>query len=313
MAETVRRNLATAAVSDVASTARLPLAPSKSAGAGLQIMLAASLRNLRGASHRGESERPENVHRFRVGLRRLRSLISAFRSMLPDAERRALGARLSALGRRYSRVREWDVFLSGTLRPMAAALADEPALLELEACAREARQRALPDAIDFRTEVAEIVDTVDAAGWLHRPRPEFAAEWNKDLKYFAGEVIAKHHSRLRKRLKKVDLDHQESFHDLRIETKKLRYPIEMFEDLFEKEAVSDYLDRLIAVQDSLGQLNDALVARSLIAELPLSSRPQGLALGWLAHEIETRRQRFPPTAKRLAKAEPFWEEAEEEE
>jgi CHAD domain-containing protein len=311
MAETVRRNLATAAVSDVASTARLPLVPDKSAGAGLQVMLAASLRTLRGAGHHGESERPESVHRFRVGLRRLRSLISAFRSMLPDAERRALGARLSALGRRYSRVREWDVFLSGTLRPMATALTDEPALLELEACAREARQHALPDTVDFRAEVAEIVAAVDAAAWLHRPRPEFIDEWHKDLKLFASELLTKHHQRLRKRLKKVDLDHQESFHELRIQAKKLRYPIEMFEDLFDKAAVSDYLDRLIAVQDALGQLNDALVARGLIAELPLSSRPQGLALGWLAHEIEARRQRFAPTAKRLRKAKPFWEEEEE--
>jgi CHAD domain-containing protein len=311
MAETVRRTLATAAASDVASTARLPLVPDKSAGAGLQVMLAASLRNLRGAGHHRESERPESVHRFRVGLRRLRSLISAFRSMLPDAERRALGARLAALGRRYSRVREWDVFLSGTLRPMAAALADEPALRELEACAREARQRALPDAVDFRTEIAEIVAAVDAAAWLHRPRSEFIDEWHKDLKVFAGELLTKHHRRLRKRLKKVDLGSQESFHELRIEAKKIRYPIEMFEDLFDKEGVSDYLDRLIAVQDALGQLNDALVARSLIAELPLSSRPQGLALGWLAHEIETRRQRFAAPAKRLRKAEAFWEDAEE--
>ena len=307
MAETARRNLAIAPVSEVATPLSPEVAPDTSVGAGLQLMLATALRGLSNAGHHGESERPEAVHRFRVGLRRLRSLISAFRTALPDDERRALGARLSALGRRYSRVREWDVFLSGTLKPMAAALPHEPALLELEASAREARRRALPNPVDFRAEVAEIIAAVDAATWLHHPQPELEAEWTKDLKEFASNLLTKHHWRLRKRLKKVDLGRQKSFHDLRIQAKKIRYPIEMFENLYNGKTVAAYLDRLIAVQDALGQLNDALVARSLIAELPLSSRPQGLALGWLAHEIETRHHRFAPTAKRLRKAKPFWD------
>jgi CHAD domain-containing protein len=268
------------------------------------------LRSLRHPNHRSESERPEAVHRFRVGLRRLRSLIAAFRSVLPDGERRALNARLSALGKRYSRVREWDVFLAGTLRPTAAALPDEPALLELEACAREARKRALPNPVNFHTEVSEVAAAIDAAPWLHHPRPEFADEWRSNLKDFAVKLLEKHHRRLRKRLKAVDLEHQESFHELRIEAKKIRYPIEMFEALFDSEGVDAYLDRLIAVQDALGQLNDALVARNLVSELPLSSRPQGLANGWLAHEIEARQRRVPVAAKRLRKAAPFWEDEE---
>jgi CHAD domain-containing protein len=82
----------------------------------------------------------------------------------------------------------------------------------------------------------------------------------------------------------------------------------MFENLFDGKAVDSYLDRLIAVQDALGQLNDALVARNLVTELPLSSRPQGLINGWLAHEIIARRNRVPAAAKRLRKATPFWDE-----
>ncbi len=308
MAETVRRNLATAPVVEIGTSASPAISPDTTVGAGLQLMLAASLRGLRHPAHRGESERPEVVHRFRVGLRRLRSLISAFRTVLPDAERRVLGARLSALGKRYSGVREWDVFLTGTLRPMAAALPNEPALLELEACAREARHRALPGPVNFHAEANEVAAAIDAASWLHHPRPEFAAEWRSDLKHFAVKLLTKHHRRLRKRLKAIDLDHQVSLHAVRIEAKKLRYPIEMFDNLFDSKAVDDYLERLIAVQDVLGYLNDALVARNLVAELQLSSRPQGVANGWLAHEIETRRQRVPAVAKKLRRAAPFWEE-----
>jgi CHAD domain-containing protein len=219
-----------------------------------------------------------------------------------------LGARLSALGRRYSRVREWDVFLTGTLRPMAASLQDEPALLELEACAREARQRALPGPIDFHAETDRVVTLIAAESWLHHPKAEFAAEWEGNLRDFATALLAKHHRRLRKRLKTIDLDRQEAFHRLRIQAKKMRYQTEMFKDMFDSKAVDDYLGRLIAVQDALGHLNDAVVARGLVAELPLSSRSQGLVSGWLAHEIESCRARFPSAAKKLRKATPFWED-----
>jgi CHAD domain-containing protein len=82
----------------------------------------------------------------------------------------------------------------------------------------------------------------------------------------------------------------------------------MFRYLFDSDAVGEYLERLIGVQDALGHLNDAVVARGLIAELPLSSRPQGLVNGWLAHEIESCRHRFPSAAKKLRKATPFWDD-----
>lgn len=308
MTETVRRNPMADSVIEIGRTAYPVVTPDSSVGAGLQLMVAAGVRSLRLAAQRGEPERPDTVHRFRVGLRRLRSLVSAFRDVLPNDERRVLSQRLGSMAKRYSRTREWDVFLATTLGPMAEALPDEPAMLELQACAREARQRALPEGINFYTEASEVATAVEAATWLHHPRPEFAEDWSKDLKPFASKLLEKHHRRLRKRLKGIDLDHQAAFHKLRLRAKNVRYPVEMFENLFDTKAVDSYLERLIAVQDALGQLNDALVAQNLVAELPLSSRPQGLINGWLAHEIIARRNRVPPAVKRLRKATPFWDE-----
>jgi triphosphatase len=82
----------------------------------------------------------------------------------------------------------------------------------------------------------------------------------------------------------------------------------MFGNIFDAKLADSYLDRVIAVQDVLGHLNDALVARERLAELPISSRAQGLVSGWLAHEVAARRERFPRAAKNLRKAAPFWEE-----
>jgi CHAD domain-containing protein len=271
-------------------------------------MIASGLRNLKGVSQRGGSDRPESIHRFRIGLRRLRSVLSAFGKVLPEDERRALNQRLGSVGRSYSRLREWDVFLADTVLPLAESCPDEPSIIEIDATARDARKRALPDAGGLRRQVDDIVATLEQAEWLHRPTGAFELEWQKDLKGFASRLLAKRHRRIRKHLKKVDISDQEDFHKLRIQAKKIRYPAEMFENLFEPKAADAYLDRLVAVQDALGHLNDALLARDRLAELPISSRAQGLVSGWLAHESAARRARFPRAAKNLRKATPFWGE-----
>ena len=306
MTETVRR--AAESVIEIGHTAYPVLTPESTVGAGLRVMIASGLRSLNAASQRGGSDRPEAIHRFRIGLRRLRSVLSAFSNVLPEDERRALNQRLGSVGRSYSRLREWDVFLADTVQPLAESLPDEPSLIEIDATAREARKRALPETSGLRRQVDEIVTTIEEAEWLQRPAGAFELEWQKDLKGFAGGLLAKRHRRIRRHLKKVDIADQEDFHKLRIEAKKIRYPTEMFGNLFETKAADAYLDRLIAVQDALGHLNDALVARDRLVELPVSSRAQGLVSGWLAHELAARRERFPRAAKNLRKATPFWEE-----
>lgn len=306
MTEAVRRNAES--VIEIGYTAYPVLTPESTVGAGLRVMIASGLRSLKGASQRGGSDRPESIHRFRIGLRRLRSVLSAFSKVLPEGEHRALNQRLGSIGRSYSRLREWDVFLADTVQPMAESLPDEPSLIEIDATAREARKRALPDTGGLRRQVDDIVATIEEADWLQRPMGAFELEWQKDLKVFATGLLAKRHRRIRKHLKKVDIADQEDFHALRIEAKKVRYPIEMFGNIFEPKAADAYLERLVGVQDALGHLNDALVARERLVELPISSRAQGLISGWLAHEVAARRERFPRAAKNLRKATPFWEE-----
>jgi CHAD domain-containing protein len=304
MTEAVRRHAES--VIQIGHTAYPVLTPDSTVGAGLQVMIASGLRSLKGAGQRGASDRPESIHRFRIGLRRLRSVLSAFSSVLPEDERRGMNRRLGSVGRLYGRPREWDVFIAGTVQPLAESLPDEPSIVELEATAREARKRALPDTGNLRRQVDDIATAIEQAEWLQRATGAFELDWQKDLHGFASGLLAKRHRRLRKRLKKVDIADQEDFHQLRIEAKKIRYPTEMFGNLFESKAADTYLDRLIAVQDALGHLNDALVARDRLVELPLSSRAQGLVSGWLAHEVKARRDRFPRAAKQLRKATPFW-------
>jgi triphosphatase len=282
-------------------------APDLSVGDGLQEMLAGALQGLRRHSTpAARSGNPETVHRFRVGVRRLRSILAAFGDAMPEKERRALGDRLHAVQQRYARAREWDVFLTDTVAPLRLALPQEQTLAELQELAAAARLRALPPGEGLKSAVAAVEAAIEESPWLRRPVPALAETWKSPLRDFAIKLLDGRHRRLRKRVKHVDLTDQTAFHQLRIRVKKLRYPAEIVKSLFDEELAADYLERLIAMQDVLGGLNDAIVARGLTGELTLPPAARSAVAGWIAHKIETCRDRFPTCGRDFRRAEPFW-------
>lgn len=285
----------------------LQLAADIAVGDGLQEMMAGALAALGRHGSAALNPSVESVHRFRVGVRRLRSILSAFSEALPERERRVLADRLRAVAQRYGRAREWDVFLAETVTPLRQALPDEQALAELEETAGLARRQAMPPGDTLKSSLAAIEAAIEEAAWLRRAPSDFAARWEMSLHDYAVELLAGRHRRLRKRVKQADLADQASFHQLRIRVKKLRYPAELLKSLFHEEMAEEYLDRLVGLQDVLGSMNDALVARGLMREASPPPAAQHLVAGWIAHELETCRDRFPGRARAFRRAEPFWE------
>ena len=279
-----------------------------SLGDGLQEMLGGALGAL---GHHGSAAtlpRAESVHRFRVGVRRLRSILSAFGGVLPEAERQALGDRLHAVAQRYGRTREWDVFIAAIVAPLRSAMPADDGLRQLERMARGARRAALPPGDTLKSSLAAIETALaDAEHWLRHPAPQFARSWEMPLRDYATALLAKRHRRLRKRLKEADLADRTAFHQLRIRVKKLRYPAELLRSLFDEEASAPYLKKLVVLQGLMGRLNDAGAGRTLLGELAATSAASQIAAGWIAREIELCRERFPETARRFRRAEPFWE------
>jgi triphosphatase len=283
------------------------LAPDLTVGDGLQEMLTGALHGLRRHSTPvARSANPEAVHRFRVGIRRLRSILAAFGDALPDKERRSLGDRLHAVQQRFSRAREWDVFLTDLVVPLRLALPDEQTLAELQELAAAARLRALPPGEELKSAVAAVELAIEDSSWLRRPVPALAEIWTNPLRGYATALLEGRHRRLRKRVKQVDLTDQTAFHQLRIRVKKLRYPAEIVKSLFDETLAADYLERLTAMQDILGGLHDAIVARGLIAELTLPPAAQSAVAGWIAHQIAACSDRFPTCGRDFRRAEPFW-------
>lgn len=288
--------------------ARVPeLSAGLGVGDGLQEMLAGALSALSRRGHGARAPDAERVHRFRVGLRRLRSILSAFGDALPEPERRALGDRLRAVAQRYGRVREWDVLLAHSIAPLRTAMPDEEALAALERLVQKARRAALPPGDTLRGNLAAIEQAIDASPWLRQPAPGREEIWEMPLRGYAAHLLGQRHQKLRKHVKHADIADPERFHDLRIRVKKVRYPTELLKSLFDEERVEDYLERLVQLQDLMGRLNDARVGTTLLRELALATPAQHLLAGWMAREIATCGERFPARARAFRRAAPFWE------
>ena len=290
----------------VARGRRIDLAADLAVGEGLQEMLAGALEALRARSSAAARPNAEAVHRFRVGLRRLRSILSAFADALPEAERGTLGGQLRAIAQRYGRAREWDVFLVQCVAPLREAMPQAAGLAELERLARMARRRSVPGP-SLQESFAAVEAAIVGSSWLRQPEVQSVEQWEMPLRDFAARLLAKRHRQLRKRLKTADLADQAGFHQLRIRVKKLRYPSELLKSLFDEGAAKKYLRRLIELQDLMGRMNDALVGEALLRELDAAPAAQPLVAGWLAHDIAAAGRQFPASARALHRVKPFWE------
>ena len=261
----------------------------------------------------------QTIHQTRVVLRRLRSMLSIFGPVLPQLARRQVGQALGALASALGEARDWDVFTAETLMPLGAALGDEPILRELRlgaAVLREraagtiARQLSTPEFLTLRLRLAA---WFEAGIWPEAPTPEAAAALDRPLVEYARDTLGHRHKRLLRGAEHLTDPAPASWHELRIEAKKLRYAVEVFRPLFHGKTTRQYLDMLREVQEILGKVNDGLVARGMIARLSpaggeAAARAAGLIAGWTAAEVGTARKHFAETWRGFEKARRFWKD-----
>ncbi len=213
-------------------------------------------------------ETPEPVHQMRVAVRRFRSAVSVFRRAAGPAldqvayQLRALAAELGA-------ARDWDVFMEGTGAAVGHAFAGDKRVEGMLAAA-ERRRREAYTALASTLEGREFQRLAMTLALLPSLRP-----WNEAGSALLGEPARTYAVRmLDRRLKHVTAPGAslaampaESLHGVRKQAKRLRYAAEFFAALFAEKPTRRFLARLEQVQESLGLLNDATVARSLMAKL----------------------------------------------
>ena len=268
--------------------ANAPLVPAKATDAQLQLGMSsvgvfrntifACLTQLQG-NERGarESAEPGFVHQARVSIRRLRSAIRQWRPLLPLEYVSEFDPRWGTLARQLGDTRNWDVFITEVLPPIAKAFpghADvqavaKQAAIQLAAC-RKAAQAAM-GAPDYSRLLLEF--TAATLALPEKKKPALTA--------FAPRSLNKRAKKVAELAALTKDAHPEARHDLRKAMKRLRYALEFFAPLFPARRLQRYQQTATGLLDLLGRMNDFTVAEQLVAEA-LPGHHSDLVRAWLA-------------------------------
>ncbi len=299
-----------------------------SAGASAEDALCAAIAN--GLDHLGANEscvlgrfHVEGVHQMRVAVRRLRSRVAIYSGVIPEDHHRHADRELKWLIRRLGPARDWDVFLDEVLGPVITGAGDvETFLTALHAAGVAKQERAYTRAGKAirSTRYAALKRWLDDWSlnrrWRDGRYPDEAwAVLLSPAADLAHSVLQARHDEVVSRGERLSEMSAEERHALRIRIKALRYAAEFFEELYAADAVRPYLACLKALQDSLGQMNDLVVARGLMNNLVDSAakprRPDlalaaGVVLGWHERGLGSNAGVAEPW-QRFLDCPPFWE------
>ena len=288
---------------------RVKLYPADSIdGALAKVVRAASIQATGNLAPVLEGADAEGIHQLRVSLRRLRSALLFLKPHL--------GSRAAALNRdarhalrRLGPARDLDVFLLETLPPVIDANPGASSLPRLRDAARERRDAAHESARRlilsrrFNRFILDLLQVAHGGGLVVQDAGE-------SLPKTARRRLNGRYRSLMKVASGFDHLSEPDRHRVRISLKKLRYACDYSRTLFPGPAVDTYLRRLSALQDALGRLNDASVARRISRELAAADRRTAVAasrvVDWYERWACDAEPGLIESWRTFAATEPFW-------
>jgi inorganic triphosphatase YgiF len=279
-----------------------PLTKAMSAGEAFAWVARACLRQITAnAEQLRRRPSPEVLHQLRVALRRLRSLITTFKTVVADARAPALKAELKWLTGELDAARNLDVLLKGDLRAAFAGRDATPDLRDLGARLRGARRMAYVRAASaveserFRRLALDLLVWIEAGAWRrHGPREQ-------PLGPFARAALDHQRRKILKKGRHVRRLRPDERHGLRIDAKKMRYATDVFAAVFDHpKRARRFVKSLKAVQDVLGELNDRVVGEALTQDVAAGAGWTEADAALLAGRVSAPRK--GQTSELLAKA-----------
>jgi triphosphatase len=260
----------------------------------------------------------EGVHQMRVATRRLRSMLSALKEMLPAAERRWVSDEIKALTAGLSAARNLDVFATELLPPAREEAADQPGWDVLSGAVDRARaeaHRRVREEIRSPRHTAGLLRLLrwfEGRGW-RAPGGEPDPALQQAIGALAPELLDRRREQVCHRSRHLRRLPAHQRHRLRIGVKKLRYTIELLGSIYNEPDLHPFVKRLKRVQDQLGYANDVRVAYSLVIELartttefePLAEASAQL-LAFHQQKLARREDKLRCRLWRLNEARPFW-------
>jgi CHAD domain-containing protein len=240
-----------------------------------------------------KSADPEGIHEMRVGLRRMRSALSDFRTIIPAPQLAWMKRETKWLITSLSAARDWDVFLAELLEPVEAARPRDRGLEELRTAARAERTRGYATTriaircLRHSQFLAQMRDWLSAKRWRQKQ-----GSLDEPIQKLARRVLRKRHDAALKLGRDFSKLSAEQRHQLRIALKKLRYTADFFRSLYPKKQAKPYFRALARMQNCLGHLNDVVVAEHLLERMTSAHQRQrvfahlltaaGTVIGWHA-------------------------------
>jgi len=266
---------------------------------------------------------PEGVHQMRVGVRRLRSAISLFREVLPESQRQALRDRLRWLADELGGARDLDVFCDETLAVLRRRFPDEPRLKRVgdEAAHMRtqayARVRGCLESLRYAELVLQLGCWLAGRQWRQQPTTPASAQLFLPARDVGRRLLGRRHRKLLRRGRDLGHRTESELHALRIEAKKLRFASGFLCSLYPGSRAPRFVRRVTRLQSTLGHLNDAAAARSMLAGVlerlgPESDaqtlRAAGFIEGWVSRAAEDELSRLPRRWKALRRRRAFWKQ-----
>lgn len=261
------------------------------AEAGRKVLLSELIKMLQREAGSRTGENIEDVHDMRVAIRRMRS---AFRLLKPYFRAKDVRA--------YNRGLRRLAWVLGNVRDLDVLLADLRAYQSLLTLEGQADLQTTIDKLDTQLLAArdELIAVLDSKSYRRflKDFTRFVAEPINDTNLADGAVVptqVRHilPGMIYERLAAVqaydtvlqDAD-DATLHALRIEFKRLRYAVFLFEDLLGSQ-ISKFIDELKGIQDNLGGMNDISIARARLEDLADAETTSEALSGYLAN-LDTR-------------------------
>lgn len=240
---------------------------------------------------------PEFLHQMRVGLRRLRALLTLFRKAVPANTWQSWALSLRTLAAKLGEARDWDV-LATELLPAFEASAGIPARhlrRNIDARRRQTQVevRSIVGGTAYGMLMLEIGEWLASRGWRRMADASRQSLLDAPLGRVAGEWLEKRRRRLLRLGRKLEWRDDFERHRLRVQAKKLRYGLEFLGSLFPEASRQLCLRRLSRLQNRLGELNDLATAVRLVETWAKHSRTSAgseQAAGFLAWAKRQRRK-----------------------
>jgi inorganic triphosphatase YgiF len=235
-----------------------------------------------------ETDDPEAVHQLRVGLRRLRSALRAFRPIEACAATRELAQHARALGQGIGDLRNADIFIEEIHTPVAATCAGVSGFAELREAlvAHRAAMRVKARAALGSEQWSKLQLYLALWPQTVKDNPALAAP----VRAFADEALTRSWKKIARRGARLEALSLEERHEMRKALKGFRYAVEFFGSLYDDRKVDRFVKDLKRLQDVFGYINDVATAQALNAisderctASPAAQRAAGYVLGW--HQV----------------------------